>query len=102
MVVIVNKDRNELFNLEHIGNVYIGSDRVSIKAVIGTTRGGNLGSYRTYEAAVKAMEVLVENIVRDGVKIIYMPSDEEIENKMRTKTVYHHATGKKTKGHGGS
>lgn len=49
-MLIVNKAHNDVYNLDHITNMYIASSGCSIKAVTGaTTRGGTLGEYETEE-----------------------------------------------------
>lgn len=45
--------------------------------------------------------MLLEKIQKNDAPIIYMPSDNDVSDKLQTKQVYHHITGKKTKGHGG-
>lgn len=100
-MLIVNKAHNDVYNLDHITNMYIASSGCSIKAVTGaTTRGGTLGEYDSYEKTNIAFEMLI-SAVQKGGEVFYMPSDEELKQTIRKET-YHHATGKKTKGYGGS
>lgn len=104
-MIIVNKDRNDAYNANHITNMYIGSDGNSIKVSAGsTTRGGILGKYNSYEETKKAFEILLKNISKNDVGVLYMPQDNEVENEIKAgpKEAYHHVSGKKTKGHGGS
>ena len=103
-MIIVNKDRDEAYCLNHIVNFYIASDANAIKAVAGNfTRGGILGKYNSYAETKKAYEIMLERISKCGTEILYMPSDDEVRSRMREgKDTYHHITGKKTKGHGGS
>lgn len=100
---IVSKEHNDVYNQSSITNIYIGSDGTSIKVSAGsTTRGGILGKYNSYEEAKKALEIILECIAKNNMEVIYMPQDKEVKDKMQAKEAYHHITGKKTKGHGGS
>ena len=100
---IVNKDRNDGYNSEFITNIYTDTGNCTIKVSAGnTTRGGILGKYETIEAMMKAYEMLFATLSIKNDKVIYMPTDAEVEAKIRTKETHHHITGKKTKGHGGS
>lgn len=103
MFIIANKDINDAYNIEHIVNIYIGSDGRSVKVAAGaTTRGGILGKYNSYDETRKALEILLERISRRDTGVVYMPSDSEVSSKMNVKEVYRHVSGKKTKGYGGS
>lgn len=104
-MLIVNKNRTEAYNTERITNYYIGSDGTSIKVSAGgTTRGGILGKYESFEETKAAMEIMLLKISNNGNRVIYMPDDDYVRQKLRTieNKVCHHITGKKTKGHGGS
>ena len=98
---IVNKQRDDTYNLQHIVNIYIGSDGCTIKASAGTaTRGGVLGRYNSYSETQKAFSMLTEGIGK-GEMVFQMPDDEEVKKTFKNEK-YHHVTGKKTKGHGAS
>lgn len=104
-MIIVNKEHNEAYNLTHIVNIYIGSDGTSIKVSAGgTTRGGILGKYNSFKETQLALEIMLERIKKADCEVLYMPSDEEVSGRIKSTPadVYHHITGKKTKGHGGS
>lgn len=102
-MIIVNKERNDAYNVSHIINFYIGADGCSVKVSAGnTTRGGILGKYNSYDDTKKAFEMLLEKIQKNDEPIIYMPIDKDVLNRLQTNQAYHHITGKKTKGHGGS
>lgn len=104
-MIIVNKDRNDAYNINHVTNFYIGADGSSIKASAGSaTRGGILGKYGSYEETQKAFEILLEGISKNDCEVFFMPNDKDVGEKMKLqpKQTYHHITGKKVKGHGGS
>ncbi len=98
---IVSKDRKAIINLEQVATMYIGSDGCSIKA---DYRGGNgcqLGRYNSDKEARKAVEVVADSIGQ--AEVCFMPDDNVIKAKLNLEEQkYHHITGKKTKGHGGS
>lgn len=94
---ILNKDCNDVYNTDHIVNIY--QDECTIKACAGTaTRGGVLGKYNNYDDTQLAYSMLI-NGLRQNNGVFVMPSDKDLLIKA---TVYHHPTGKKTKGYGGS
>lgn len=102
-MITVNKEHNDAYTTSHITNIYIGSDGCSVKVSAGsTTRGGILGKYNSYDDTKKAFEMLLEKIQKNDATIIYMPSDNDVSDKLQTKQAYHHIAGKKAKGHGGS
>ena len=101
-MIIVNKEHNDAYNLSNITNFYIGSDGCSVKVSAGSTRGGIMGKYNSYEETKKAFEILFEKIQKNNTPVIYMPSDSDVSDNLMQNQKYHHIAGKKTKGHGGS
>lgn len=104
MGMIVNRECNDMYNIDHVTNIYIGSDGCTIKAAAGaSTRGGILGKYNSYEESKTAFMIMSERIAK-GMPLIKMPGDAEVKERIKSepKDSYHHITGKKTKGHGGS
>lgn len=104
-MIIVNKDHTEAYNISHITNMYIGSDGCSIKVAAGSaTRGGILGKYNSYEETKKAFGLLLESIAKKAAGVLYMPDDEEVNQRIKLEPhqTYRHVAGKKTKGYGGS
>lgn len=102
-MIIVNKEHNDAYNVNHITNIYVSSDGCSIKAATdGATRGGILGKYNSYDESKKAFEIIMNKLSRNGAIVVYMPQDSEIKEKGYANASYHRITGKKTKGHGGS
>lgn len=102
-MIIVSKDHNEVYNWNVAERIYIASDRAAVKIVAGSTRAGNLGEYGSFEKAKKALEIVMTEISIGKKEVVWMPDDAMVQAKMNeNKEYYHHATGKKTKGHGGS
>lgn len=101
-MIIVSKEKNEAYNLEQAERIYIGFDKPVVKIVIGSTRAGNLGEYRSFEEARKALELVMNDIGLGRKAVVYMPDDEMVAARYNEKERCHHITGKKMKGHGGS
>ncbi len=101
-MILVSKDHNDAYNIDHITNIYIGSDGQSIKAATDSgTRGGILGKYNTYDETRKAFEMIMDKLSANAL-VVYMPKDSEIKEKGTYNAPHHHITGKKTRGYGGS
>lgn len=83
-MLIVSKDYSEAYNLAHITNFYIGSDGTTIKASAGTTRGGILGKYNSFEETKTALKIMLCEINKKDKEVIYMPNDneEELTNRL--------------------
>lgn len=95
---IINKDGNDMYNMAHVVNIY--RDECTIKVCAGAaTRGGVLGKYNSYDDALLAYSMLINGIKQNANEVFIMPSDKDLPKKT---IAYHHPTGKKTKGHGGS
>ena len=102
-MIIISKDRNEAYNWNMAERIYIASNSSEVKIVAGSTRAGNLGKYGSFEKAKKALEIIMNEMILGRKETIYMPDDAMVQARMNeNKEYYHHATGKKTKGHGGS
>lgn len=102
-MIIISKERNEAYNWDIAERIYIAPDKSAVKIVVGNTRAGNLGEYGSFEKAKKALEIIMADISLGRKKVAYMPDDAMVQAKIsENKEHYHHATGKKIKGHGGS
>lgn len=101
-MIIVSKEKNDAYNLDKAERIYIGHDNPVIKIVSGSTRAGNLGEYETFKKARKALEMALKDIELGRKLVTFMPDDDTVDAALNNKDCYHHVTGKKTKGHGGS
>lgn len=103
-MLIVSKDCGEAYNLAHVTNFYIGSDGTTIKASAGTTRGGILGKYNSFEETKTALKIMLHDINKKDNEVVYMPNDNDVSTAIKSipERKRHHVGGKKTKGHGGS
>lgn len=98
---IVSKDRNSIVNMSQITVVYLGADNCTIKADYQNGKGCQLGRYNSQEAARIAIETIANSMGKS--EVCFMPEDSSISAKLKLEEQkYHHITGKKTKGHGGS
>ncbi len=99
-MIVVNKQRTSLINMDHVSCIYMGVDG-SLKA--NCTAGGScqIARYNTPEEGETALAMLIESIGK--TEVFYCPSDEAVCARIAASgQKYHHVTGKKTKGHGGS
>jgi hypothetical protein len=95
------KDRKGVVNVENTSWFYIG-DRCDIRAEATTGKGCWIAEYSTTEIAQEALTSLLEAAAR-GDKTFVFPDEEALKRRIQARPVaWHHATGKKTKGHGGS
>lgn len=98
---IMSKDKETIVNLEKVANIYMGADGYTIKANFANGEGCQITRYNSEEAAVFAMEMIANSIGKS--EVCFLPNENDIKAKLNlTERKYHHATGKKTKGHGGS
>ena len=98
---VVAKDRNEIFNLDFVTNIYESPD-YTIKAAISTggTRGGVLGKYHNQDEMQRAMNILI-NEINMGRTVCMMPQDDKVR-EIQTHTEDHYINGGKIKRVGGS
>lgn len=101
MIIYSNTGINA-YNLRFIESFFISSNNRELKCTCGSTRSGTLGVYDNYEECKLAMKILLEKISKNpDAAVIYAPTADELP-KFTLKEHWHHATGKKTKSHGGS
>ena len=100
---IFNKKTGKLLNLDKVTEVLVG--REGNKLTIARENGamGIFADYNTEAEAREAISMLVEFMNTGKREVFTLPDEEEIKVRIRNKKEsWHHATGKKTKGHGGS
>lgn len=98
---IVSKDKKAIINTEQITSIYIGADSCTIKADFGNGKGCQIARYSSEKASQVAMDILANSFGKSD--ICFMPEDNSINARLNfVEQKYHHITGKKTKGHGGS
>ncbi len=99
---IVSKDKKSIVNSDYVETFFIGADGNTIKAnFANSNKGCQIAQYSTILETETALEMLAKAISEKTS--IAMPTTKEIQGKMaENEARWHHATGKKTKGHGGS
>lgn len=98
---IVNKAKTQIINMDQVTALYVGSDGRSIKVDFGNGRGCQVTQYSTGEEAVEAIGQLAGAIGK--TEVFFFPDDDKVRERLKiSEQRYHHITGKKTKGHGGS
>lgn len=101
-MVIVNQDHTEMCMYEHTTNIFINQKDFTLRIVVGDTRGGKMGEYSCDAQVRIAFDMLAERI-QTGKQVVYVPTEDEVKSRINAMgEKYHHKTGKKTKGHGGS
>ncbi len=99
---IVTKDGKSIINARYVTSIYMGVDKCCIKADFENGKGCQIARYDTDKYSEIAMNVIADSIRRDET-ICYMPDDKGVKARLNIEEQkYHHLTGKKTKGRGGS
>lgn len=100
---IVSKDRKSLINAEQVTCIYASTDGCSLKVDFQNGRGCQIGKYNSDGEARIAIGIIADSIKLGNMEVCFMPDDNAIKAKLNLdEQKYHHITGKKTKGHGGS
>lgn len=99
---IVSKEKDAVINMDLTNEIFIREIGV-IKAKLSDGRNIPIAEYDCFKEATTALEMLADYINIGNKSVFYMPSQEQIKAQMiLKKEQWHHAEGKKTKGHGGS
>ena len=100
---MVNKKEGMAVNCNHIVDMYLAECDV-IAMVRATAKNTvRIGRYETREQAKEALLMITHRLAKWHNAVIPVPEDEEVQTSLIDHDrPWHHATGKKTKGHGGS
>lgn len=91
-----------LFNVSHIVSVFYGNQTGNIRAEMMNGRNAVLSKSMTEEEGQICLKLIAERIAT-GKDIIVCPDLTQVKAVLANEEApRHHATGKKTKGHGGS
>lgn len=100
---IISKDGRSISNTDLITTIFTGGNGTRIQCDFTNGRGCQLGTYQTGEEAEAAISMLADAIRLENAKTLRMPTDEAAKTRLlRNPDHWHHATGKKVKGRGGS
>lgn len=97
---IVNKDKSQIINMDQVAALFVGSDECSIKVNFTAGQGCHVARYSSRNAATAVIEQIGKAMGRS--ETFFLPGDDEVRALLGKDEKWHHATGKKTKGHGGS
>lgn len=98
---IVSRECGIILNFNNIVELFTGSNKTAVAAKQVDGRIICLKEYDTEKEAREAIGMIADEMNRKD--IIYIPKKDEIKAKINLEEQkWHHATGKKTKGHGGS
>lgn len=109
-MLIVNKDtKDDIYNSDYIVQFYTNyvQGEATVKAVLHNGAKAGLGKYSTRDAAKAALGLLMKEVELGRKNVFYMPEEREVKASRvgygtSEQRQQHHATGKKTRGHGGS
>jgi hypothetical protein len=88
--------------MAQIASIFYGTQTGSIRADMANGRNATISERMTEEEGRICLELISGDIER-GKELIICPSPEKIRAAIANgENRWHHATGKKTKGHGGS
>lgn len=96
-MLIMAKSESNILNLEHIENIFIGSDRKSIKANMASRSGCELAKYETAEQTQFALGMLF-SAMQSGDAVFQFPKEIDINFARQQNS---NVTSRK-KSHGGS
>lgn len=96
-MIIMSKSESNILNLAHIENIFIGSDRKSIKANMASRSGCELAKYETEEQTRFALGMLLSSM-QSGDSTFQFPKEIDINFARQQNS---NVTSRK-KSHGGS
>lgn len=104
MQFLYHREKAYMANLDAVKDIFLGRDTgsVSIGFVNGITT--KIAVYDSNDEAMEAITMIVEQMNAGSRTVIEAPDAEKVRRRLRNRPLpsEHHATGRKTKGHGGS
>jgi hypothetical protein len=98
---IVSGDGLTIINMDKVKNIFFGTEKRAVMALIENAASIPLLSVDTTKEGKAAIQIVAEKMQRND--IVFMPTPEEIKARIvQDSTKYTHLHGEKTKGHGGS
>ena len=96
----MSKDRDSIINMDQVTCLFAGSDGYTVRATYGNGNGCQMGRYNS---PVAAEVIKMIGLAIGKTDVYFMPDDDDVKIRIAENDArWHHATGKKTKGHGGS
>lgn len=91
-----------IFNMQHIISIYYASGTRLMRVDMINGRSARVSDEMTSAEGKACMSIITRRIT-ERKDVIEVPNENEIQAELRKDdAAWHHATGKKTKGHGGS
>ncbi len=98
---VLCSERGNLINFDKVVGLYVSSDGLSIRVEMENGKSWKVGNYQSLQETKEALEILSNKL--NEKQTLCFPTRDEVKAKMNNQSQsYHHATGKKTKGYGGS
>lgn len=100
---IYNKQTGKMLNLDKAVDIFPGRNEGTV--TIGLDKGGStvFANYDSEQEAKEMISMLAEYMETAKREVFTVPGSEEVKARIvNRRENWHHATGKKTKGHGGS
>lgn len=100
---LYNKKKGYMVNADMLKDIFLGREPGAVAVGFESGAATKLAVYDSEAEATEAINMIAERMSTSTRAIICVPNDEEVKSSLRSKRqTYHHVTGKKTKGHGGS
>ena len=104
MQFLYRREKAYMANLDAVKDIFLGRDTGVV--AIGFENGSmaKIAIYDSNDEAMEAIAMIVEQMNTGRRTVIEVPDAEKVRIRLRNRPLpsEHHATGKKTKGHGGS
>lgn len=102
-MIIISKSKDTIINMDHVTKIYVGGNTEAIRAEISNGGSSEIAKYTKRDVALYALEML-SLAAAGGESYFYMPSDQEIMNRMQLERSGQGHVHVKTKAtlHGGS
>ena len=98
------EEQRAIINMDAVKDIFPGREpgSLAISFVSGVT--SKISVYASEIEVKKAIEMIAEQMTSGKKEVVRVPTVEEVRNRLKNTPLssVHHATGKKTKGHGGS
>lgn len=101
-MMLMVQDGTAVINTQQVEALYTTQDKRALRVELTNGKPWNVGRYGSTEEALAAVQIIFKQM-STGRETVQVPDDDTVRAFIvQNKQAYHHATGKKTKGHGGS
>lgn len=102
-MILYNKKKGYMANMDMVKDIFLGREPGTLAIGFKNGSATKLTVYSSEAEALEAINMIAERMSTNTREVICIPDEEEARARLRSKKqIHHHATGKKTKGHGGS